>query len=232
MNEYYKCCPSCSPCYYGPPGPPGSQGPRGIPGIPGVPGAPGSMNDTATCFYYAQLAHLIAQLIEFYPTSLLFVFLNGVNPWYVTGTPYQLYTSTEGTYGGVFILEDAGQFEAIPLTAISAMQFDTGAIYNPAITYLSEPDFPPGCDTNIITAVHDYAATLTGDVLIYTGSVVNSTGPIYKNECGLIVQADALGNDPSFIPVLPITLILPPTAAGSSFIKGSDTMPSRVKANT
>jgi hypothetical protein len=222
-----------SPDYFGPPGPPGPPGPRGPagpagpPGYPGPPGPSGSLNKTAISFAYAQLAHLIEQLIVFYPTSLLYVFLTGMNPWYITGYPYQLYKSEEGTFGGLFILNDGGQYEAIPLSAIAALQFDT-AVYNPAITYLSRPLFPPGCDTNEITAIHDYAATLSGDILFYLGSIAYSTGPIYKNEYGLIVQADAAGNDPAFLPVMNITSILPPAVLGR-VKKPALKLPSRVK---
>lgn len=186
----------------GPPGPPGPRGPVGPPGSTGSRGPAGSMNNTALCFAYAQLAHLLEQLIEYYPGLTLYVFLPGISPWWISGIPYQVYTSAEGTYGGLFLIE-GGQV-AFPLNAIAALQFETGtAVYNPAITYLPKPDFPPGCDTNIITAVHDFVSTIPSgtDVLFNLGSNVRSTGPIYLNNYGLIVQADELGNDPAFIPV-------------------------------
>lgn len=46
----------------------------------------------------------------------------------------------------------------------------------------------------------------------YSGSHVYSTGPIYKSNYGLIVQADSLGNDPAFIPTMHINAIYPETA--------------------
>lgn len=202
---------------YGPPGPPGPPGYPGRPGPPGPPGPPGNMNYTTTNFYYAQLAHLIEQLIRYYPSTTLYVFLLGFTAWYVTGLPYQLYTSADATYGGVFILKDGDQYEAVPLNAIVAMQFETGAaVYNPAITFLSKPTFQPGYDTNIITSVHDYVSTITGTFRVYCGTRVYSDGPLYKNEYGVIVQADASGNDPAFIPILNTNLILPPTTAAAA----------------
>ena len=111
---------------------------------------------------------------------------------------------------------------AFPLSAIAALQFETGtAVYNPAITYLPKPSFPPGCDTNIVTAIYEYVATLSGDVLFNIGSYVRSTGPIYLNKYGLIVQADEFGNDPSFIPLTYITGIAPQDAAGAGAKKAA-----------
>ena len=203
----------CLPVVPGPPGPPGLPGPPGPSGPCGKPGAAAKFEDTALCFSYAQLAHLIEQLIILYPTTLLYVFLLGFTAWYVTGYPYQLFKSAEGSFGGLFILEDSGQYQAIPLNAIVAMQFDTGTVYNPAITYLPRPRLAESCDLNIIAAIHDYLPIST-EVTMYMGTRVNSIGPVYKNEYGLIVQADAGGIDPAFIPVMNVNLILPTFTSG------------------
>ena len=221
-----------------PPCPPGPRGPVGPPGPRGLRGPAGSLNDTAQCFVYAQLAHLLEQLIDLYPGLTLYVFLPGISPWWISGAPYQVYKSAEGTYGGLFILGDGG-YVAFPLSAIAALQFETGtAVYNPAITYLSKPDFPPGCDTNIVTAIHDYVSTIPGDidVLFNIGSSLRSTGPIYLNNYGLIVQADQYGNDPSFIPTTLITGIAPQTAAAAEETKAESSTeakgapPTRIQA--
>lgn len=169
--------------------------------------APPVEPDTAICFSFAQLAHIIEQIIELYPTNVITVFTNGLSPSSVTGTPYQLFSSAEGTYGGLFILLDNGQ-EAIPLNAIAAIYTGDGTVYDPSITYLSPPQFPAGCDTNLITAYHDYLPVLT-DVQMYMGSVIQASGTIYKNEYGVLVLSDADGNTPVFIPVTNITMILP-----------------------
>ena len=194
-----------------PPCPHIPRGPVGPPGPPGPPGLPGSMNTTAMCFVYAQLAHLLQQLIDLYPGLTLYVFLPGISPVWVSGVPYQVYKSADGTYGGLFVI-DGGEV-AFPLSAIAALEFADDIVYNPSITYLSKPSFPPGCDTNIITAIHDYMATLSGEILFNIGSTVHSTGPTYLNKYGLIVQADASGNNPSFIPITHITCIAPQDAA-------------------
>jgi len=179
------------------------------------------IESSAICFCYAQLAHLLEQLIVLYPGKTLYVFLPGISPWWISGIPYQVYKSAEGTYGGLFLFNGEGNV-AFPLNAIAALQFETGtAVYNPAITYLPKPDFPPGCDTNIVTAIHEYASTLSGDVLFNIGSNVRSTGPIYLNEYGLIVQADEFGNDPAFLPLTHITGIAPQEVAGTDEKKAS-----------
>lgn len=215
-----------------PPCPPGPRGPAGPAGPPGPRGLPGSLNSSAYCFSYAQLAHLLQQLVSYYPTTILYAFLTGISPTYIAGTPYQLYQSPNGTYGSLLILGDATDNVAIPLSAIAALQFEAGTAYNPAITYLPEPSFVPGCDTNEITAIHDFVAALTEDVVLDSGSVVYSIGPLYKNPYGLVVQADALGNDPAFIPAFNITAISQ-TAAAATFAKSAETtqLTPRVKLN-
>ena len=192
---------------------------------------------SAVCFCYAQLAHLLEQLIVLYPGLTLYVFLPGISPWWISGIPYQVYKSAEGTDGGLFLLS-GDEYVAFPLNAIAALQFETGtAVYNPAITYLSKPDFPPGCDTNIVTAIHEYVSTLSGEVLFNVGSNIRSTGPIYLNQYGLIVQADENGNDPAFIPVTHITGIAPQVTPStdekkefSSSNKMESTPPTKIQA--
>ncbi len=203
-----------------PPFPPCPRGPAGPPGPPGPPGPHGTINDTALCFAYAQLAHLLEQLILYYPGAFLYVFMPGISPWYIAGVPQQVYRSSEGTYGGLFVIGDGGTV-AIPLSAIQALQFDT-AVYNPAITYLPKPNFPPGCDTNILTAVYDYIGSLPEvDITIDCGSNVYSTGPLYLNKYGIIVQADGTGNDPSFIPVMQITAIGTPELSEEASVEAA-----------
>jgi len=70
----------------------GLTGAQGLQGEIGPEGAPGSMNNTATCFSYAQLAHLIEQIIILYPTSQVSVYTTAFFPNGVTGTPYQLFS--------------------------------------------------------------------------------------------------------------------------------------------
>lgn len=163
---------------------------------------------SALCFSYAQLAHIIEQLITFYPESVMTVYTKGLVSSAVSGTPYQLYKSSVGTYGALFILTDTGVQTAIPLNSIAAIYTGDGTVYNPSITYLNAPVFPAGCDTNLITAYHEYLPVST-EVSINSGAVVQASGAIYKNEYGIIVLSDADGNTPVFIPVLNTTDIVP-----------------------
>lgn len=224
--------PPWPPCPPGPQGPRGPAGPMGFPGPQGPEGLPGSLNNTAACFVYAQLAHLLEQLISLYPGLTLYVFLPGISPWWISGVPYEVYQSSEGTHGGLFILGDGG-YVAFPLSAIAALQFETDtAVYNPAITYLQKPTFPPGCDTNIITAIHDYVSTIPEEtiVLFNIGSNVRSTDLIYRNEYGLIVQADEFGNNPAFIPTTFITGIAPQTTTATEEETATSSSDSSVSA--
>lgn len=169
---------------------------------------------TAICFSYAQLANVIEQLITLYPTNVITVYTTGFSASSITGTPYQLFSSSEGTYGSIFILLDNGQQQAIPLNAITAIYTGDGTVYDPSITFLPTPQFLPGCDTNLITAYHEYLPVLT-DVQLYMGSIVQATGTIYKNEYGILVLSDADGNTPVFIPVINITTALPANQSSS-----------------
>jgi len=167
----------------------------------------------AICFSYAQLAHIIEQLILLYPTNVITVFTTGLQPSSVTGTPYKLFSSPEGTNGAIFILLDNGQ-EAIALNAITAIYTGDGTVYDPSITYLPPPQFSVGCDTNLITAYHDYLPVST-DIQMYLGSIVSASGSIYKNEYGILVLSDADGNTPIFIPVVNITMMFPLNQTGT-----------------
>ncbi len=167
--------------------------------------------NSATNFYYSQLAHIIQQIIMFYPTNTVTVFTKGLTASSITGTPYQLFTSSVAKNGALFIVMDNGQEQAIPLNSITAIYTGDGTVYNPSFTYLPVPAFTPGYDTDIVTAYYEYLNSKT-DVDIYTGSNVHATGTIYKNEYGIIVLSDGSGNTPVFIPVLPITATIPATS--------------------
>lgn len=141
------------------------------------------------------------------------MFSMGNTPWELVGVPQKVYVSTEGTYGGLFIMKREGIEDiAVPINKIALLQFKNGAVaYNPAITYLPKPDFPPGCDKNILTAIYEFVPTLPKDgLLIDIGTKLKLYGrfySIYLNQYGLIVLADKYGNNPSFIPVTYMTSI-------------------------
>lgn len=178
---------------------------------------PGDLSDSSLCFSYAQLSHVIEQLITLYPASVLSVFTTNANV--VTGTATSLYTSPDADGAGLFILTDSlGQSQAIPLAAICAIYTGEATVYDPSITYLTPPSpLPKGCDTDLLTAVNDYLPIPT-EVIIQMGVTVQASGEVYQNEYGILVLSDASGNTPIFISVSKIARIITaaPESAGSS----------------
>ncbi len=216
-------CPPCPPGPRGPAGPPGPRGPVGPPGPKGPRGVPGSLNSTAACFVLAQLAHLLEQLIDYYPDQSISIFIPGSSGQWLRTKIQKVYVSTEGTYGGLLVLVDwyEGLYLCVPISAIAALKFDDPTVaYNSAITYLAKPDFPPGCDTNIVTAIYEYVSEIPGDVAVTltVGSSAYSTSvdpsPIYLNQCGLIVLADESGTNLVFVPVTYLASIATDATAG------------------
>lgn len=173
------------------------------------------LDSTAICFSYEQLANLITQLIHFYPTATMSVYTKGFNAATVSGIPVKLYASPDATYGALVVLGNGG-YGAVPLNAISAIELPAGMVYNPLISYLNAPAFPMGCDKNLITAYHDYLP-LSTPVTVYSGTLIEATGIVYKNEYGILVLADdSLGTNPTFMPVVNITAIVTSTPANKT----------------
>ncbi|GBG55804.1 hypothetical protein SPFL3102_02743 [Sporomusaceae bacterium FL31] len=169
--------------------------------------SPGDLSNTSLCLSYAQLSHIISQLITLYPTSVMSVFTTNINV--ITGTPYELYTSPDANDAGLFILiNGSGQYEAIPLVAIAAIYAGDNTVYDNSITYLPAPlPLPKGCDTNLITAIRSYLPLMT-DVLFQMGVTIQASGNVYKNEYGVLVLSDTDGNTPIFISVSKIARII------------------------
>lgn len=182
---------------------------------------PGDLSDSSICFSYAQLTHVIEQLITLYPTSVMSVFTTNANV--VTGTATSLYTSPDADGAGLFILTDSlGQSQAIPIAAICGIYTGEATVYDPSITYLAPPSpLPKGCDTDLIAAIHDYLPIPT-EVIIQMGVTVQASGEVYQNEYGILVLSDAGGNTPIFVSVSKIARII--TAAPD--LSGSSSKPS------
>jgi hypothetical protein len=168
---------------------------------------------TAANFSLSQLAHVIQQIIAFYPTSTLSVFTSGFVANTITGIPSGITLSPGGTYGGLFILTDTGQQELIPLDTITAIYTGEGTVYNPNFTYLTAPTFAEGADKYIVTGIHD-SLSLSENITIYMRSNITASGTVYQNPYGVIVLSDA-SSPGLFIPVTGnITLILPAAQNG------------------
>jgi hypothetical protein len=170
-----------------------------------------------TNFGYAQLAHVIKQLITLYPGNTFTVYTRGFSGVSVTGTPVELFRSSSGTYGTLFILGDAEEYAAIPLNTIAAIRPGEGSVYNPAITYLTPQDPVPGFDTNLLSAYHEYIPVST-EVELYMGTVLTASGMVYRNEYGIIVLANEDGSNPLFVPVYNINIVVPKSASKTASV--------------
>lgn len=172
-------------------------------------------SSTAICFSYAQLANVITQLMQLYPTAVMTFYTAGFSVTGITGTPVELYASPDASYGTLAVLTDGSSYGVVPLNQIVAIGLPAGTIYNQSIRYLPAPQFPAGCDKNLITSWHDYLLPTT-PATIYAGSLVSESGVVYRNEYGLLVMADDnTGLNPVFMPVVNIrcfTTSVPPTA--------------------
>ena len=162
----------------------------------------------AANFSLSQLAHVIKQIIAFYPTNTITVYTSGFSAATITGTPSGITLSPGGTYGGLFILKDGTQQELIPLDTISAIYTGDGTVYNPNFTFLTAPSFAEGADKYLVTGIHD-SLSVSENITIYMRSHIEASGTVYQNPYGMIVLSDT--NQPGlFIPVNGnITVILP-----------------------
>ncbi|HHW49626.1 MAG TPA: DNRLRE domain-containing protein [Clostridiaceae bacterium] len=169
---------------------------------------------TGTDFAYEQLAHVIEQLINLYPTNEFTVFTNVLSSSNITGTPLELFKPSPGTFGALFILDEAGQKKVIPLNSIVAIYLGSGSVYNPSITYLTPPKLAPGFDTNLLASYYEYFPVSTR-VQLWGGAIIFAAGMVYKNEYGIIVLSDEDGNTPVFVPVLNINIVFPISSSTS-----------------
>ncbi len=158
--------------------------------------APPSM--TGNCFGTAQMTHIIEQLIIYYPDSLMTVY--NQNMYSVSGKPLEIFSPPFASGGGLFVLLNTGnQKEAVPITHITAVFTGSGTVYNPAITYLLPPSpFPAGCEMDVLMAIKEYLPLGT-ETALQTGTLVQASGQVYKNELGVLVVSDCDGNTPIFI---------------------------------
>jgi hypothetical protein len=193
-------------------GPTGATGPAGLIGPTGATGPSGStysLADSTFCFCNAQLANLIRQIIDIYAGTTVRVY---TATWFtVEGIPTSLYQSPDASGPELFILTDnTGASAAVSLNSIVAIYPGAGSTYNPSITYL-EPKLPlsPGCDTDLMYAIHDYLPVSANLVNVYTPVLLDMTNKVvYKNEYGILVLCtNVSGAEPYFVPSLKITFI-------------------------
>ncbi|MCK9575638.1 MAG: hypothetical protein M0R51_06735 [Clostridia bacterium] len=162
-------------------------------------------SDTMYNFQIMQLANVLSQIIVSYSENVISVFVRGL--YYITGNPESLYSSPSGP--GLFIVNEEGDIQAIPLNMITAVYAGDASVYDPSISYLSPPALmPSGWDTNVITSVYQYLPVGTAASVYF--SIGNSRdGYVYKDEYGmLVVTSDLDGNEPTFIPATEASIII------------------------
>jgi len=166
---------------------------------------PSGTNDTMYNFQMQQLANVLLQVIDYYSTNTIRVYVRGL--YAIDGTPTSIFYSETGA--GLFILTETGDSQAIPLNMITGVSMGTDSTYNPSITYLSPPAIiPSGWDTNVITSVYNYLPVGT-EASVYFSIGNSKTGYIYKDEYGIIVVTnDAEGGNPIFIPATEASIII------------------------
>lgn len=158
----------------------------------------GGTVDTMGCFAVAQLTHFLSQMIAAYSTTTWSVFSTSLASY--SGMPLDMYTSPYATSPGLLRLVDVnGNYETLSIAHITAIYPGDGTVYDPAFTFLPPPvPLPPGCDTNLITAIQSYLPLGTS-VNIRLGPSVSASGDIYRNEYGVLILSDTAGNTPIVI---------------------------------
>lgn len=169
-----------------------------------------------SCFAVAQLANILEQMIIAYPTTTWIVFSNALPSF--SGVPLDLYSAPDGQGPGLLrLLDSSNGYEALSLSQITAVYPGDGTVYDPSFTFLPPPDpLPPGCDTDTIAAFHSYLPVGTPDVNVRLGPNISASGGIYKNEYGLLILSDAMGNTPIVIPTPQILRVYTTTDPVSS----------------
>ncbi len=193
-----KCIPVCC-C--------GPTGPKGPTGPTGPTGQSTTLSDSTLCFCQAQLAYVIQQLMEKYSGKTFTVF---TNTWFdIVGIPTALYQSPDGNGPGLLVMTDStGEIATVTLNTIAVISIGDESLYDQSITYLIPTlPFQPGCDTDIVTAIHDYWPVSSKITNVYSEILIDSTGTIIKNEYGMLVLESSTDNHPIFIAPLHIAVI-------------------------
>jgi len=170
-------------------------------------------SDTMYDFQIAQLANILSQIIDLYPSTVIRVYVRGL--YAIDGTPTELFSSSTGP--GLFITTIDEDIQAMPLNMITGVNLGTGTMYNDDITFLPAPTIlPTGWDTNVITSVQDYLPVGTACSVVF--SIGNSKeGEIYKDELGmLVVTTDDTGLEPVFVPATEASIIITTSSQSKS----------------
>lgn len=159
---------------------------------------------TMNCFAVQQMTNFLAQMITAYAAATWTVYSKSLASF--SGMPFDLYTSPNTTAPGLLRLVDSNtDYEAIPISQITAIYPGDGTVYDPSFSFLPAPDpLPQGCDSDILAAIQSYLPLGT-EVTLTMGTAVTASGGVYRNELGLLILSDEMGNTP--IPVFTPNLL-------------------------
>lgn len=148
------------------------------------------------CFAVMQMTHFLQQMVVAYPTTTWTVFSQSLASY--SGVPVDVYAAPGMDEPGILRLVDtSGGYEALPIQNITAVYPGAGTLYDPTFTFLPEPDpLPQDCDAFALKSIQTYLPVGTQNVNIRLGPSVNASGDIYKNELGIVILSDAMGNTP------------------------------------
>ena len=219
-NMWYGCCPTCGRypcCCRGPAGPQGPQGPQGIQGPvgptgpmgpagatgatgpTGTTGATGPAGDTnsASCGCKEQMRNIIQQIIALYPNNDIFVTLDSGDA--VVGRPGSLILGPNGRTGVFEVITSQNIRQFLPICSIDTIQINN-ATYNDVIVYLPEPvPAPTDCCADCEATIRSLLPVGTSGVSIITNTQTPSVGTVIKNEYGMIVLANEVSTNITFI---------------------------------
>lgn len=177
------------------------------------------------CFAVLQFANILRQMVAAYPSTTWSVFSESLASY--SGTPVDVYTSPLASGPGLLrLLTTGNEYLALPIQNITAVYPGSGTIYDPGFEYLPLPDpLPQSCSTDILAAILSYLPVGTPDVGFRLGPSVSASGDVYRNEYGVVVLSDELGNTPIFLAAPKILLIQ--TAVDPATIQRAANAPSK-----
>ena len=190
----------CSYCCQGPTGPQGSQGEPG----PQGPTGPAEDANSAFCGCKEQMRNIIQQIITLYPNNDLLVTLESGDA--VVGRPGSLIAGPNGRTGVFEVTNPQSISQYLSICSIDTVQLNN-AVYNDAIAFLSNTvPKPADCLADCDETIRSLMPVGTSDVSIITNTQTPSTGTVIKNEYGMIVLANEVNNNITFISTCSIDL--------------------------
>ena len=143
------------------------------------------------------MRNIIEQIIAFYPNSYILVTLESGET--VVGRPSSLILGPNGRAGVFEVINPQNNSQLLSICSIETIQINN-ADYNEAIVYLPEPTpIPTDCCADCEAAIRSGLPVGTPDVIIITSARTPLVGTVIRNEYGMIVLDNEVGNSLTFI---------------------------------